>query len=144
MGLIHNWLNWFSPRLKHKIDKYVTYVSGCTHFCSARWHFHNAVTFYTHFYNLPTSWGAFANLFRTPLREELVSSKLHAQMTSRCSERSVSNVVNVVLFTRPSTVIRTGQNVRKLLRIRGVLVLLKIWVNSQKLGVQALQNVKFE
>ena len=27
---------------------------------------------------------------------------------------------------------------------RGVLVLLKIWVNSQKLGVQAPQNVEFE
>ena len=27
---------------------------------------------------------------------------------------------------------------------RGVLVLLKFWVNSQKLGVQAPQNVEFE
>ena len=63
---------------------------GDTHFYSARCSFHKVVNVCPHFYNLPTSRGAFAHLFRTPLCDELVSSKLHVQVTSRCSEMSAS------------------------------------------------------
>ena len=60
-----------------------TFVTGGTHFYSARCIFNKVVSACPHFYYLPTS--------RAPLCQTMsASSKLHAQTTSRCSEVSAT------------------------------------------------------
>ena len=67
-------------------------VNGDTHFYSASCILHHVVTFYTHFYYLPTSWAQFAHLGDTLLCQTMsAGSKITTNVTLRCPEMSLHN-----------------------------------------------------
>ena len=70
-------------------------LNGDTHFCSAYCIFNKVVSACPHFYYLPTSWAPFVHLGDTPLRQTMsMSSKLHAQTTSRCPEMNATTLLH--------------------------------------------------
>ena len=78
---------WITPPLSFAVLKWtkiiklvkrqkwpVWFYIGCIYFCSARCICNKVVCIYNHFYYLPTSWGPFAHLGDTPLRQTMSAS----------------------------------------------------------------------